>query len=296
MQFLFRNRDRQLRAGWEIILAGGAIALLTVIVSFGLSLKVGSTGLFDPDGWVRVFKSTGIYSFIVVCYTVRVIHKCPLSSIGLSRPDGKRFAAGFAGGALLLTSVLLVLWGLGNAVVQGEWSQPRFGQLDAADIVITALLAGICEEVVFRGYLQHLLSSRIGVPAAVGMTSILFSLAHMANPGYSWISGLNIVIIALIFSWVTLRTGNLYAAMALHISWNLFQGYIYGVAVSGNTPKGIYSVSLQGNDLLTGGRFGLEGSLITTLILVILYAVLLLISNNKRSSGQQRQTKSIRFR
>ncbi|WP_342424462.1 CPBP family intramembrane glutamic endopeptidase [Paenibacillus sp. FSL E2-0178] len=295
MQFLFRNRNGQLRAGWEILWVGGAIALLTVIVSFGLSLRVGSTGLFDPDGWVRVFKSTAIYSFIVVCYTVRIIHKRPLSSIGLSRPDGKRFAAGFAGGALLLSSVLLVLWGLGNAVVQGEWSQPRFGQLDAADIVITALLAGICEEVIFRGYLQHLLSSRLGIPAAVGLTSILFSLAHMANPGYSWISGLNIVIIALIFSWVTLRTGNLYAAMALHISWNLFQGYIYGVAVSGNTPKGIYSVSLQGNDLLTGGKFGLEGSLVTTLILVILYTALLLLSSRKRGTRIQRQEGSIRI-
>lgn len=296
MQFLFRNRNGQLRAGWEILCVGGAIALLTVIVSFGLSLRVGSTGLFDPDGWVRVFKSTAIYSFIAVCYTVRIIHKRPLSSIGLSRPDGKRFAAGFAGGALLLSSILLVLWGLGNALVQGEWSQPRFGQLDAADIVITALLAGICEEVIFRGYLQRLLSSRLGIPAAVGLTSILFSLAHMANPGYSWISGLNIVIIALIFSWVTLRTGNLYAAMALHISWNLFQGYIYGVAVSGNTPKGIYSISLQGNDLLTGGKFGLEGSLVTTLILVILYTALLLLSSGKCGTRIQRREGSIRIR
>lgn len=283
MQFLFRNRGGQLRAGWEVLCVAAAIALLTMIVSFGVSLRVGSKGVFDPDGWVRVFKSTAIYSFVIVCYMVRRIHKRPLSSIGLSRPDGKRLAAGFVGGALLLTAILLVLWGLGNAVFGGEWSQPRFGKLDAPDVVITVLLAGICEEVFFRGYLQHLLSSRIGVPAAVGITSVLFSLAHMANPGYSWISALNIVMIALTFSWITLRTGNLYAAIALHISWNLFQGYIYGVAVSGNTPRGLYSVTLSGNDVMTGGRFGLEGSLVTTFILVILYAALLLLSNNKRN-------------
>ena len=199
-------------------MVGGAIAILTVIVSFGLSLRAGSEEGFDPDGWVRVLKSTAIYSFIIVCYTVRGIHKRPLSGIGLTRPDGKSFTAGFAGGALLLTSILLVLWGLGNAVVQGGWSHPRFGQLDAADIVITDCRPEkLCEEVVFRGYIQHLLSSRIGVPAAVGITSVLFSLAHLANPGYGWISGLNIVIIALIFSWMTLQTGNLYGAMALHI-------------------------------------------------------------------------------
>ena len=296
MQYLFRNRQGQLRAGWEILLAGGAIALLTVLISFGLSLRIGARGLFDPDGWVRVFKSTAIYSFIVVCYTVRVIHKRPLSGIGLSRPDGKRFASGFIGGAMLLSAILLVLWGLGNAAFPGEWSQPRFGQLDAADIVITALLAGVCEEVFFRGYLQQLLSSRLGIQASVGMTAILFSLAHLANPGYSWISALNIVIVALIFSWVTLRTGNLYTAIALHISWNLFQGYVYGVSVSGNSPKGIYPVSLSGNDLLTGGEFGLEGSLATTLILVICYAVLLWISYHTRNTGMKNMENSGRLR
>ncbi|WNS41436.1 CPBP family intramembrane glutamic endopeptidase [Paenibacillus sp. MMS20-IR301] len=283
MQILFRNREGRLRAVWEIMAVVAAIITLMAVVSFGLSLRVGSRGLFDPDGWVRVFKSTGLYSFAVVCFTVKVIHKRPLSDIGLSRPDGKQFAAGFAGGALLLTSIVLVLWGMGNASFHSEWLRPSFGGLDAADIVVTVLLAGICEEVLFRGYLQHLLSSRIGVPAAVGITSILFSLAHAANPGYSWISALNIMIIALIFSQVTLRTGKLYAAIALHLSWNLFQGYIYGVAVSGNTPRGLYSVSLSGNELLTGGEFGLEGSLVTTLILIILSAALLLIARNPKS-------------
>ncbi|ETT50250.1 MULTISPECIES: CPBP family intramembrane glutamic endopeptidase [unclassified Paenibacillus] len=281
MQNIFMNRNRQLRAGWEISCVVAVIVFLTALVSFGVSLRIGSEQLFDPDGWVRVFKSTAIYSFIVVCYTVRRIHKRPLSSIGLSRPDGVSLAAGFAGGFLLLSLILLVLWGLGYAVLQGEWAHPQFGQLDAADIVLTALLAGVCEEVVFRGYLQQLLSLRIGVPAAVGVTSVLFSLAHLANPGYNWVSGLNIVFIALIFSWMTLRTGNLYAAMGLHISWNLFQGYIYGVAVSGNNTYGLYSVALKGNEMLTGGQFGLEASLVTTLILAVLFVLLLAFPKHK---------------
>ncbi|MNI68097.1 CAAX amino terminal protease self- immunity [compost metagenome] len=135
--------------------------------------------------------------------------------------------------------------------------------------MVTAFLAGIGEEVLFRGYIQHLLTGRIGAYWSVGITSVFFSLAHMGNPGYNWISALNIVIIAVIFSLLTLRTGRLYPAMAMHISWNLFQGYVYGVAVSGSAPHGLYTVKLSGQAWLTGGVFGLEGSLAVTLILLV---------------------------
>ncbi|MNC26987.1 CAAX amino terminal protease self- immunity [compost metagenome] len=225
---------------------------------------------------MRLLKANGLYMLIVVCFTVRVLHRRPLGSIGLPKPDGKSFTAGFAGGALLISCTLLLLWALGIADFQGGWLHPEWGQVDAVDLIVTSFLAGIGEEILFRGYIQHLLSRRIGVFLAVGITSVLFSLAHMGNPGYTWISALNIILIALIFSVMTIRTGKLYSAMALHISWNLFQGYIFGVAVSGITPHGIYSVQLTGAAWLTGGAFGMEGSLAATFILGLVFVFLLL--------------------
>lgn len=158
-------------------------------------------------------------------------------------------------------------------------------RLDIVDLVITAILAGICEEILFRGFIQHLLASRVGLYWAVAITSVLFSLAHMANPGYNGICFLNIVLIALIFSTMVIRTGNLYFAIALHISWNLFQGYVLGIAVSGNIPHGLYSLKLTGADWMTGGEFGVEGSLVTTLVLGLVFVFMLLAV--KRVAGMR---------
>ncbi|QSF45680.1 CPBP family intramembrane glutamic endopeptidase [Paenibacillus tianjinensis] len=276
MRFIFKNSNRELRAGWEILLVAAAILAVTLVVSFGLSLRIDSRQLFDQGGWVRLLKANGLYMLIVVCFTVRVLHRRPLGSIGLPNPDRKDFFAGFAGGALLISCTLLLLWALGIADLQRGWLHPNWGQVDVVDLIITSFLAGIGEEILFRGYIQHLLSRRIGVFLAVGITSVLFSLAHMGNPGYTWISALNIILIALIFSVMTIRTGKLYSAMALHISWNLFQGYIFGVAVSGNIPHGLYTVQLTGAAWLTGGTFGMEGSLAVTFILGLVFVFLLL--------------------
>ncbi|AIQ15983.1 MULTISPECIES: CPBP family intramembrane glutamic endopeptidase [Paenibacillus] len=285
MHNLFRNKNRQIRAGWEILLLTAAIFAITMIVSFGVSLRVDSRQWFDQDGWVRIFKSNGLYMLITVWFTVRVLHKLPLISIGLPRPDGARFIQGFISGMLLLTCISLLLWGFGSATFQGEWANPQFMRLDMVDLVITAVIAGICEEILFRGFIQHLLASRVGLYWAVAITSVLFSLAHMANPGYNGICFLNIVLIALIFSTMVIRTGNLYFAIALHISWNLFQGYVLGIAVSGNTPHGLYSLKLTGADWMTGGDFGVEGSLVTTLVLGLVFVFMLLAV--KRGAGMR---------
>ncbi|WP_379164124.1 CPBP family intramembrane glutamic endopeptidase [Paenibacillus sp. sgz5001063] len=282
MRYIFRNQTRQLRAGWELLLVAATIFLLVMVMTFGLSLRVNSRQLFDPDGWVRVFKSSGLYTLIVVRFTVRFIRRRPLSSIGLSRPDMKRFTQGFLSGTVLLTMVITVLWSLGNAAFQNAGLWPHFSQLDLPGLIVTACIAGICEEVLFRGYIQHLLASRLGTVWAIAITSVLFSAAHMANPGYNAISALNIVLIACVFSWATLRTGNLYFAMALHFSWNLVQGYVFGVSVSGKIPQGLYPVTLEGPAWMTGGSFGLEASILTTIVFGLVCTSLLLVTLMKQ--------------
>jgi hypothetical protein len=292
LRYIFKNSNREWRAGWQIMLVAAAIMVLTLAVSFGLSLRIGSRQLFDQGGWVRLFQSNGLYMLIVVCFTVRVLHRQPLGSIGLPRPYIKSFTAGFAGGALLISCTLLLLGALGIADLQGEWRHPVWGQVDVVDLMSTAVLAGIGEEILFRGYIQHLLSRRLGVYFAAGITSVLFSLAHMGNPGYTWISAMNILLVALIFSVMTIRAGHLYSAMALHISWNLFQGYVFGVAVSGNTPHGLYTVQLTGAASLTGGAFGVEGSLAATFILGLVFVFLLLRLHFAAHGADMRNTGS----
>ncbi|ABY95500.1 MULTISPECIES: hypothetical protein [Thermoanaerobacter] len=70
-----------------------------------------------------------------------------------------------------------------------------------------------------------------------------------------------------------LKTGNLWMPIGYHISWNYFQGYIFGFNVSGNAMRGIYN-AFPKNNFLSGGEFGLEGGIITTLVILITFLIL----------------------
>ena len=59
----------------------------------------------------------------------------------------------------------------------------------------------------------------------------------------------------------------------MHLTWNFFQGPVFGFEVSGIEAESIINQSVSGSDLLTGGAFGFEGSLLCTfaIVLMILY-------------------------
>ncbi|MCY9529695.1 CPBP family intramembrane metalloprotease [Paenibacillus alvei] len=277
MRYMFKNRSNQLRAGWDILLVVAAIFVWKRVCTLGLSLLEDSGFGADPDGWISVFKGLGLYILLVIWFAVKVVHKQPLASIGLTRPDGKRLCTGFICGTLFLTTVIMILLTLNIAHLQGDWSNPQWSRVDIIQLFIVSILAGISEEVLCRGYIQHLLSSRLSPYWAAFIISAGFSLGHMTNGGYTWISAINIALVSLIFSGMTIRTGNLYFAIALHAAWNLFQGYVFGVAVSGHPAEGIYVVGLHGAEWLSGGSFGLEGSAITTFVLGLACVLLVFV-------------------
>lgn len=282
MRYMFKNRSNQLRAGWDILFVLAAMFVLKRVCTLGLSLWTDYGYGPDPDGWITVFKGLGPYILLVIWFAVKVVHRQPLASIGLTRPDGKRLCTGFLCGALLLTTVIVIMLTLDIAKLLGDWSNPQWGRVDVIHLFIVSILAGISEEVLCRGYIQHLLSSRLSPYWAAFIIAAGFSLGHMTNGSYTWISALNIALVSLIFSGVTIRTGNLYFAIAFHAAWNLFQGYVFGVAVSGHPTEGIYAVELHGAGWLSGGSFGLEGSAITTLVLGLACAGLVFVSAHRK--------------
>ncbi|AWB43809.1 hypothetical protein DCC85_05940 [Paenibacillus sp. CAA11] len=292
MKKWFVNPSGGWRSGWDILAVVAACFLLTALFSMLFSLNIGGRSLFPHAAWMELLKTSGPYIMIVIVFTVKVVQKRSLSSIGLTRPDGRNFAGGFIFGGLSIMLVLGVLWLLDQLTLQGRLGSPDFSNIDPVNLLITALFAGICEEALFRGYIQHTLARRMPIFLAVLITSAAFSLAHLPNPGYSFLSFLNILLIAFFFSLMTLRTGNIYFAMAYHTAWNLFQGDIFGTSVSGTLFHGIYPLKLSGSSWLTGGDFGLEGGLVTTALLIVLNLLvgipMLRNSSAYRSAYQQR--------
>jgi membrane protease YdiL (CAAX protease family) len=103
---------------------------------------------------------------------------------------------------------------------------PLFRECTAAELLVISILAGIGEELLFRGVIQHGLSQRIGAPSGVviGITvaSVLFALAHALTWTYAALAGL----ISVYFGWLLMATGNLLVPMAAHAAYD-FLAFIY---------------------------------------------------------------------
>jgi uncharacterized protein len=137
-----------------------------------------------------------------------------------------------------------------------------------------AVLAGIMEEILFRGLLFRLSSKIVGTWGALIFTSALFGLAHMLNPGATTRSSIAIALEAgVLLGGAYAATQRLWLPIGLHAGWNFTEGSLFGMTLSGNvmTP-GLLRGSLSGRQLLTGGAFGPEASIVA--VMVCLFAAL----------------------
>lgn len=140
--------------------------------------------------------------------------------------------------------------------------------------------AGVVEEVVFRGVLLRVLDAWLGSWAALALSSLLFGLIHLTNPGASLITALALVIEAgILLGAAYLLTRRLWLAIGLHIAWNTVQEGIFSSAVSGTgRQNGLLNAQMHGPAWLTGGEMGIEGSLVSVLLGLAAGVVMLVLA------------------
>lgn len=136
----------------------------------------------------------------------------------------------------------------------------------------------IYEELLIRGYLMKniaewlnhpKISKRTALAATVIITSVLFGFLHLGNPNSSAISTINIILAGISLSLGILLNGELSLPIGLHISWNFFQGAVFGFPVSSvTTPSSLISFRQSGLKAITGGAFGPEAGLIGVAALI----------------------------
>jgi membrane protease YdiL (CAAX protease family) len=85
----------------------------------------------------------------------------------------------------------------------------------AALFVVTAILAPILEETVFRGFLLPSLTKWMPVPAAVCVSALAFAGAHLSARDFPQLAAFGVL---LGFSYA--RSRNLLTTMAVHGAWN----------------------------------------------------------------------------
>ena len=139
------------------------------------------------------------------------------------------------------------------------------------------LLVAITEEFALRGFvLERILQGGVNKFWALFLSATLFSLVHIANPNFDFLSFINILLAGILLGSSYIYTRNLCFPIALHWFWNWIQGPVLGYEVSGNKfCDGLLTLYLPEANLINGGAFGFEGSILCTVLMVAGTAVIL---------------------
>jgi len=145
------------------------------------------------------------------------------------------------------------------------------------------LVQGMSEEFIFRGYFMTTLGSSHSSYLAVGLSATLFGLAHSANPGLTPLAMFNLILYGVFAGVYVIHFDNIWGVCGIHSVWNFAQGNVYGISVSGNSSMESFFVtsSESSHGFLTGGKFGIEGSIFTTIVLLSATGIVLYLQYRK---------------
>ena len=136
------------------------------------------------------------------------------------------------------------------------------------------LVIAVGEEIIFRGIIFRMIAERWNVVIALVVSSLLFGAIHIVNPDASiWTSVAIAIEAGLLLGAAYSFSGNLWLPIGIHWAWNFMEGNILGFYVSGHPENyRMLTPSISGPDILTGGDFGPEASIIAIIVGVSLSA------------------------
>lgn len=294
---MFKNQSGQVRAGWLILLAFVVMLIVQQLFTLpGILLLVFTEApfsegfsylemqtAFDAHPWIFLLMQGGgtAGGIVITLLLWRFLNKGSIKELGF-RSSMKDLWFGLVLGALSIIVIFITLMATGNVTLLNSLSKPHFSIFTVTFLVLY-ILVGIFEEMFFRGYVMSTMESRGNKKWVIYVASaLIFSIAHGANPNVSLLGLVNIALVGLLFAYMFDATKSLWLPIGYHITWNYFQGNVFGFAVSGTAPNGIYSVEIaEGHDWLTGGAFGLEGGILATLLILVSFFATNLYSKSK---------------
>lgn len=260
-----------LRPGWGLVFYAALFyALQWLAVQLAWARDLGAGGL-----WSMLLEECGdLFAAVIPALVLARVEGRRWGAYGLAPrfAFGRLFWTGLGWGFAAISLLMCALYGLhgfafGHIVLHG-YRLVRF----AAFWAVFFLLVGLFEEFLFRGYAQFTLSRGIGFwPAAIALSSV-FGLVHRGNTGEHWSGLLAAAFIGFFFCLTLRRTGNLWFAVGFHAAWDWGETFFYSVPDSGMPARGhLLSSSPRGEDWLSGGSVGPEGSVLCFLVIGLVW-------------------------
>jgi hypothetical protein len=273
---------------WRLVLFCILFSLMTAtpLLLGGFALWVASLaipGLIDPQANDMIMRTIGLPIIALATLASLWLAGClldrrPLADYGLHIERGWWLDLGFglALGALLMGGIFVVQWAAGWITITDILHTATPGQsfwLAIIPPLVLFLSVGFYEEALVRGYLLRNLAEGLNFAAIGGrgalllawvLSSALFGLLHAGNPNATAISTSYLIMAGVFLGLGYLLTGQLAMPIGIHITWNFFQGNVFGFPVSGGDFRNATFLAIEqgGPELWTGGAFGPEAGLL----------------------------------
>ena len=252
------------------------LVLLGGIVFFMMAVSGGYMKQFSATPLKAIAAAAGMATLAIAIYVgyARFVERRPASEVSLPG-IGRELGTGLLIGAGLYTVCVLILMAFGIYKIEGlnPWTF-------VIPAVAMALSSGIFEELVFRGVLFRSVEDMFGSWIALAVSAIVFGMVHLLNPAGTLAGAIFISIEAgILLAAAYMLTRRLWLSIGFHISWNYTQSAIFSGIVSGAVAEpGLIKSNIRGPDVLTGGSFGLESSVIAFALCTATGIVLLVMA------------------
>ena len=222
------------------------------------------------------------FSLFLSIFLMTKISKLKIEQLGFTKDNIVfSYLKGALFGILQIFSVFFIIFGLKAIDV---YYAGNINILLLIKVFIFFVFQGLFEEILFRGYLMPFFSKVIGIKFTIILLSFLFTCIHLLNPNLNIVGLVNIFLSGVTFSLIYYYTGNLWIVGAMHTLWNFILGFIVGSQISGIVTyhSVFFSIPVENKDLISGGEFGFEASIIETILeLAISLFVIYLIKKEK---------------
>jgi membrane protease YdiL (CAAX protease family) len=194
---------------------------------------------------------------------VKTIEQRKVSELSFSGM-GKEFGTGLLMGIGLFTLCIGIMMILGVYKIEGlnNWTL-------LLGTIWMGLSSGFFEEILFRGILLGIVEEKFGSWIAIVVSSFAFGLIHLQNPGATFQGVMFIAIEAgVLLAAMYIVTQRLWMGMGFHMAWNYTQSSVFAGIGTGNPKEyGLFRGVTSGSELLTGGAYGIEFSMIGLVVL-----------------------------
>ena len=247
-----------------LLLFSQIFGVLVLLLS-GYELSEISSNTMNESIMIILEYSGLVIVTIMIWLFMKYIDKQPLIEIGFQTQGRlKEINYGIFLGLFIMAFAFIFLSSIGEIIFLSY-------SFDFNQILLSLVLfigVSFFEEIIFRGYMLKNLLESFNPFVALLISSLFFSLIHASNLNVTLLGLCNIFLAGIFLGVSYVFTKNLWFPIALHFSWNFFQA-MFGFKVSGLDSYSIIEFMIPYNNMINGGEFGFESSILSIIVLFI---------------------------